>query len=487
MINKLLTTRRILEYGGTLDDDRYAQYNALAGDSIGYDFSNFDDEVAITPETGDPSDWASRFVPTALSIALGVRGLRRGLSGKGFYGITREAANKKYNVIKELHSGGGSNAAKRWAKINADRLGRKTTGLLLNGLGERATNGAASLYGKRAKAATEAYQKRLKALSSSPPAVSHNNGGPLDPSWSLSNYFVNRNIATGQLMPHAFRKDFDLMQGAGDYLTNSANIASSSSRLISSLGNSLDDVIQEQGGAEGATYATGSAGDKSSYLRYAPAVMSGISYLGDLFGANRPDYREANKIEAMSKGFRNIAYSPIASRMTPRYFDREYHANKLANQANSQRAVILASASGNASNSQGALLAHGLNASTGLGNLYRQAEEFNTTREEQAFKTNVGIEGTNKQMQMQADAQSNASHAQRMNALITAANMRAREDQMSSTVRSNNLTNFTNSLAGIGLEAYRRNALDSMYRRYKTKLDGSVEYIKELERQKKNS
>ena len=482
----------MLRYGVNLDDDRYAQYNALVGDSIGYDFSNFDDEVAITPETGDPSDWASRFVPTALSIALGVRGLRRGLSGKGFYGVTREAANKKYNVIKELYSGGGSNAAKRWAKINADRLGRKTTGLLLNGLGERATNGASSLYSKRAKAATEAYQKRLKALSTPPPpTVSHNNGGPLDPSWSLSNYFVNRNIATGQLMPHAFRKNFDLMQGAKDYLTNSANLASSSSRLMSSLGNSLDtplnDTTQEQGGLEGTTYTASSKGDKSSYLRYAPAVMSSISYLGDLFGANKPDYREADKIEAMTKGFRDIAYSPITSRMTPRYFDREYHANKLANQANSQRAAILASASGNASNSQGALLAHGLNASTGLSNLYRQAEEFNTAREEQAFKTNVGIEGTNRQMQMQADAQSNVSHAQRMNALITAANMRAREDQMSSTVRSNNLTNFTNSLAGIGLEAYRRNALDSMYRRYKTKLDGSVEYIKELERQKKNS
>lgn len=212
------------------------------------------------------------------------------------------------------------------------------------------------------------------------------------------------------------------------------------------------------------------------YLRYAPAIMSGISYLGDLFGNNQPSYQDAINIERMANTYERVPYTPSTSSLSPTYLDREYHANKLANQANATRSAILNSGAGNTGAIHSALLANGLNSSIGLGQLYRQADEYNESQRLNAFNVNNQIDMQNKQLLLQSIGANNQLLQSKIGDYIRTAQLRAQEARLASEARSNNLTNFANSLGGIGLETYRMNQLKSMYDRYSPSYTGHVEY-----------
>lgn len=212
------------------------------------------------------------------------------------------------------------------------------------------------------------------------------------------------------------------------------------------------------------------------YLRYAPAVMSGISYLGDLFGNNQPSYQDAINIERMANTYERVPYTPSTSSLSPTYLDREYHANKLANQANATRSAILNSGAGNTGAIHSALLANGLNSSIGLGQLYRQADEYNESQRLNAFNVNNQIDMQNKQLLLQSIGANNQLLQSKIRDYMRTAQLRAQEARLASEARSNNLTNFANSLGGIGLETYRMNQLKSMYDRYSPSYTGHVEY-----------
>ena len=218
------------------------------------------------------------------------------------------------------------------------------------------------------------------------------------------------------------------------------------------------------------------ARDITPYLRYAPAVMSGISYLGDLFGNNQPSYQDAINIERMANTYERVPYTPNTNSLTPTYIDREYHANKLANQANATRGAILNSGTGNTGAIHSALLANGLNSSIGLGQLYRQADEYNESQRLNAFNVNNQIDMQNKQLLLQSIGANNQILQSKIGDYIRTAQLRAQEARLASEARSNNLTNFANSLGGIGLEAYRMNQLESMYDRYSPSYTGHVKY-----------
>jgi hypothetical protein len=140
-------------------------------------------------------------------------------------------------------------------------------------------------------------------------------------------------------------------------------------------------------------------------------------------------------------------------RYTP--LDRMFYANQLqANTRATDRAIMNSSSPSKAA----ALLASGYNATNNLGNLYRQAEEYNLAQREKVADFNRKTNMFNSQMGLES-AMANARYkqtaaSQRMSGLAQAAALRDAIDQRVGAARSTNLTNFLTSLGNIGRENF---------------------------------
>jgi hypothetical protein len=109
------------------------------------------------------------------------------------------------------------------------------------------------------------------------------------------------------------------------------------------------------------------------------------------------------------------------------------------------------------------MLANGYNSQLGLGNLYRQAEEYNRGQYERTKAFNRGTNQFNAQMGLEADM-ANARYRQmasqyQMQGLGQAAAMRQAEDDRTGAARSANFTNFLNNLGNLGRENFALNQI----------------------------
>ena len=143
--------------------------------------------------------------------------------------------------------------------------------------------------------------------------------------------------------------------------------------------------------------------DKSSrmtWLRYAPVVGATIGLGQNLF--SKPDYTSADAIlEAADKAgnYTPIEYSPIGNYLTYKPFDKNYYINKLNAQAGATRRAILNTTS---PSRNAALLAADYNALGRLGDLARQAEEYNLAQRQAVETFNRGTNMTNSEMGLKA-------------------------------------------------------------------------------------
>ena len=198
-------------------------------------------------------------------------------------------------------------------------------------------------------------------------------------------------------------------------------------------------------------------------LRYLPAVGAGIGALTDAFGiTNRPDYTNADNImEAARQGIgsmRDVAFTPVGNYLTYRPFDTLFYGNQLASQAGATRRAIRNNANGNRMTAIAGLLAADYNAQAQLGNLFRQAEEYNLAQKERVGNFNRATNEFNSEGLLKA-AMANTENAQqkakiRLTAAEKAAAIRDAVDSRVGAARSANLTNLFNSLGDIGREAY---------------------------------
>lgn len=198
-------------------------------------------------------------------------------------------------------------------------------------------------------------------------------------------------------------------------------------------------------------------------LRYAPVIGAAIGLGQNLF--SRPDYTSADAIlEAASQAgnYTPIGYTPIGNYLQYKPFDRNFYLNKLNAQAGATRRAIMNTTS---PSRNAALLAVDYNAQGRLGDLARQAEEYNLAQRQAVETFNRGTNQANAEMGLKA-AMANQEAAlkarsSRLSGVAQAMAVRDAVDARRGASMSANLTNFFNSLGDIGREEYSRNMIMS--------------------------
>lgn len=198
-------------------------------------------------------------------------------------------------------------------------------------------------------------------------------------------------------------------------------------------------------------------------LRYAPVIGAAIGLGQNLF--SRPDYTSADTIlEAANQAgnYTPIGYTPIGNYLQYRPFDRNFYLNKLNAQAGATRRAIMNTTS---PSRNAALLAVDYNAQGRLGDLARQAEEYNLAQRQAVETFNRGTNQVNAEMGLKA-AMANQEAAlkarsSRLSGVAQAMAVRDAVDARRGASMSANLTNFFNSLGDIGREEYSRNMIMS--------------------------
>ena len=199
-----------------------------------------------------------------------------------------------------------------------------------------------------------------------------------------------------------------------------------------------------------------------TWLRYAPAVGAGLGVLTDAIGlTNKPDYDNADLVGSAVDNLTNIESAPIGNYLTYRPLDRNYYINKLNAQAGATRRAIVNQSGGNRATALAGLLAADYNAQSALGDLARQAEEYNLNQRKEVEAFNRGTNQFNSEMLLKAAMAQQANDKLRLQARTTQAQLRDQADARSSAGRAANLTNLFDSLGDIGREEFSRNMIQT--------------------------
>ena len=239
----------------------------------------------------------------------------------------------------------------------------------------------------------------------------------------------------------AKRAGYDVGTSLDDYNKNPIKVPEKKKSAVSRLLSNLDDTD----------------------LRYAPVVGAAIGLGQNLF--SRPDYTSADTIlEAANQAgnYTPIGYTPIGNYLQYRPFDRNFYLNKLNAQAGATRRAIMNTTS---PSRNAALLAVDYNAQGRLGDLARQAEEYNLAQRQAVETFNRGTNQANAEMGLKA-AMANQEAAlkarsSRLSGVAQAMAVKDAVDARRGASMSANLTNFFNSLGDIGREEYSRNMIMS--------------------------
>nr|DAO75866.1 MAG TPA: bacteriocin [Crassvirales sp.] len=200
----------------------------------------------------------------------------------------------------------------------------------------------------------------------------------------------------------------------------------------------------------------------ASWLRYAPVVGAGLGVLTDALGwTNSPDYGNADLVGSAVDNLTNVEFTPIGNYLTYRPLDRNYYINKLNAQAGATRRAIVNQSGGNRATALAGLLAADYNAQSALGDLARQAEEYNFNQRKDVETFNRGTNQFNSEMGLKASIANQANDKLRLQARTTQAQLRDQVDARASAGRAANLTNLFDSLGEIGREEFSRNMIQT--------------------------
>lgn len=260
----------------------------------------------------------------------------------------------------------------------------------------------------------------------------------------------------------------DYTQGVdykGNWLTPPKNMArAAAKRAGKNVGDSLD--AYNRAPVANPNYKGPDSNDNTtskSWLRYAPAFMSGIAAFSDIF--SKPDYSAADTISSVNIQPTRVSASPIGEYLSYEPLDRIFYINQLNKNAGATRRAVGDTSGGNRAAALAGILSADYNYGENLGKMARQAEEYN-----QALRERVA--GFNRQTNMfnaQQDLQAQTANAQAMmninkmrlaQAEEVAKLSQAARDSYNAR-RSNNLNSFINNLSSIGWEDYQREMINS--------------------------
>lgn len=210
----------------------------------------------------------------------------------------------------------------------------------------------------------------------------------------------------------------------------------------------------------------GNNNSKLTWLRYAPVVGAAIGLGQNLF--SKPDYASADAIlEAANQAgnYTPVNYTPIGNYLTYKPFDRNYYINKLNAQSGATRRAIMntTSPSRNAT-----LLALDYNTQGKLGDLARQAEEYNLAQRERVEGFNRQTNMANSEMGLKASMANQEAalkaRSAKLSGVAQAMAVRDAIDNRRSASTSANLTNLFDSLGNIGIDEMNRADRDMLIR-----------------------
>ena len=207
-----------------------------------------------------------------------------------------------------------------------------------------------------------------------------------------------------------------------------------------------------------------SGSSKSSFptwLRYAPAIGSTIGLFQGLF--DKPDYSYSNAILEAANDAGNytpVEFNPIGNYLTYRPFDRDYYINKLNAQSGATRRALMNSSGANRAAAAANLLAADYNAQGRIGDLARQAEEYNLNQRQMVESFNRGTNQFNSEGRLKADIANQETRlkarSQRLSGVAQAMAMRQAVDDSRNASIAGNFSNIFQSLGDIGREEVER-------------------------------
>lgn len=238
------------------------------------------------------------------------------------------------------------------------------------------------------------------------------------------------------------------------------------------------EALMAQSGETGEIAPEGNNDKRQTWTRYAPIIGSGLASLSDLF--SKPDYGSADMIGGIDLGAEAVGYAPIGNYLSYRPLDRDFYINKMNQQAAATRRGLMNTSGGNRLNAQAGILAADYNYGQNMGNLARQAEEYNQQLRERVEAFNRGTNMFNTETGLKAsmfNAESrNAAKRARLGQATTAAQMRQAIKDQDAARRSANITNFLQGLGDMGWENEQANWLDTLAKSGVLKMNTRGEY-----------
>lgn len=232
----------------------------------------------------------------------------------------------------------------------------------------------------------------------------------------------------------------------------------------------------------------GKGSKNASWLRYTPAVGNALNVFSDIMGwTNKPDYSNADLIGSSADNLSEVRYNPIGNYLTYKPLDRSYYLNKLYSQAGATRRAIENQSGGNRAAVMAGLLAADYNSQGKIGDLMRQAEEYDLAQREKVEAFNRATNQANSELGLKAAIANQSNDKLRVQARMAGAQLREQIDQLASQGRSANLTNLFESLGNIGLEEYNRGLISSDDTiLYDTTRSGETRYKKKQDNKSKS-
>lgn len=198
-----------------------------------------------------------------------------------------------------------------------------------------------------------------------------------------------------------------------------------------------------------------------NWLRYAPVIGNAIGAAQNLL--SRPDYSRADKIQKEAESLTDyspIEINPIGNYLQYNPFDTNFYLNKLNAEAGATRRAIMNTSS---PSKNAALLAADYNAQGRLGDLARQAEEYNLAQRQAVEQFNRATNQANAELGLKAAIANNEmalkSGAQRLSGVANAMAMKEAIDANRSKSLDTNLSNLFISLGSIGKEKVFKNMI----------------------------
>lgn len=216
-----------------------------------------------------------------------------------------------------------------------------------------------------------------------------------------------------------------------------------------------------------------------TWMRMAPIAAGLFGSLDSMFGKGRSDYSLWNKPESLAGRVRYVSPVGLGDYMAYNPYDVNYMQGRLNAQNSMTQRNILNTASGNRGAALSGILAANNQFVNNMGDMYRQALEYNDKQRQMVSDFNRGTNQFNSQQSLQAAAQNAQLDRQRVGDLIQIAAQKQNIANNSRQALMENISGLATSLGKLGRENYDVNRKNQLIN------DGYITALTDAEKESK--